>query len=54
MAHKAMREADGMRMLSHLLKDYSTEKSEVSDKIVSVHTRNEHGRATKTKPLVNK
>ncbi len=36
MAHKAIREADGMRMLARLLKDYSAGKYEVSDKIVTV------------------
>ncbi|MGA2385995.1 MAG: ATP citrate lyase citrate-binding domain-containing protein [Candidatus Bathyarchaeia archaeon] len=36
MAHKAIREADGKRMLARLLKEYSEGKYEVSDKIVSV------------------
>jgi ATP citrate (pro-S)-lyase len=36
MAHKAIREADGTKMLARLLKDYSDGKYEVSDKIVSV------------------
>jgi ATP citrate (pro-S)-lyase len=36
MAHKAIREADGMRMLARLLNDYSKEKYEISDKIVTV------------------
>jgi ATP citrate (pro-S)-lyase len=36
MAHKAIREADGMRMLAHLLKDYSKEDYEISDKIITV------------------
>ena len=36
MAHKAIREADGMRMLSRLLNDYSKQKYEISDKIVTV------------------
>jgi ATP citrate (pro-S)-lyase len=36
MAHKAIREADGKRMLSRHLKDYSNGKFEVPDKIVSV------------------
>ncbi len=36
MAHKAIREADGMRMLARLLKEYSMGKYEVSDKIVTV------------------
>ena len=36
MAHKAIREADGMRMLARLLNGYSKEKYEISDKIVSV------------------
>jgi ATP citrate (pro-S)-lyase len=35
-AHKAIREADGKRMLARLLKDYSNGKIEISDKIVSV------------------
>ncbi len=36
MAHKAIREADGKRMLARLLKDYSDGKYLVSDKIVTV------------------
>ncbi len=36
MAHKAIREADGKRMLARLFKDYSEEKYDVSDKIVTV------------------
>ena len=36
MAHKAIREADGTRMLARLLKDYSDGKYEISDKIVTV------------------
>ncbi len=36
MAHKAIREADGKRMLAHHLKDYSDGKISVSDKVVSV------------------
>ncbi len=36
MAHKAIREADGMRMLARLLKDYSSGEYEISDKIVTV------------------
>jgi ATP citrate (pro-S)-lyase len=36
MAHKAIREADGKRMLAHLFKDYSDGKYEISDKIVTV------------------
>jgi len=36
MAHKAIREADGLRMLAHLLNDYSKQKYELSDKIVTV------------------
>ena len=36
MAHKAIREADGKRMLPRLLKEYSDGKYTVSDKIVSV------------------
>ena len=36
MAHKAIREADGLRMLAHLLNDYSKQKYEISDKIVTV------------------
>ena len=36
MAHKAIREADGKRMLARLLKDYSDGKYEISDKIVTV------------------
>lgn len=37
MAHKAIREADGKRMLSRLFKDYSEGKNVISDKIVSVN-----------------
>ncbi len=37
MAHKAIREADGKRMLACLLKNYSNGKYEVSDKIVSIN-----------------
>jgi ATP citrate (pro-S)-lyase len=36
MAHKAIREADGKRMLSQHLKDYSDGKISVSDKVISV------------------
>ena len=36
MAHKAIREADGKRMLARLLKDYSNGNYNVSDKVVSV------------------
>jgi ATP citrate (pro-S)-lyase len=36
MAHKAIREADGMRMLARLLKDYSNGKYQISDKIVTI------------------
>jgi ATP citrate (pro-S)-lyase len=36
MAHKAIREADGKRMLARWFKDYSDGKYEISDKVVSV------------------
>jgi ATP citrate (pro-S)-lyase len=36
MAHKAIREADGTRMLARLLKDYSNGKYAISDKIATV------------------
>ncbi len=36
MAHKAIREADGKRMLARLFKDYSKGQYNISDKIVSV------------------
>jgi len=36
MAHKAIREADGKRMLARLLKNYSDGKYKISDKIVTV------------------
>ena len=36
MAHKAIREADGKRMLARLFKDYSEGKYCISDKVVSV------------------
>ena len=36
MAHKAIREADGKRMLARLFKDYSKGKYNISDKIVTV------------------
>src|SRR5512136_2946913 len=36
MAHKAIREADGKRMLARLLKDYSDGKYEVPDRIILV------------------
>jgi ATP citrate (pro-S)-lyase len=36
MAHKAIREADGTRMLARLLKDYSNGKYEISNKIATV------------------
>ena len=36
MAHKAIREADGKRMLARLFKDYSDGKYVISDKIVTV------------------
>jgi ATP citrate (pro-S)-lyase len=47
MAHKAIREADGKRMLARLLKDYSDGKYVISDKIVSV------GPSTDMKTLLN-
>lgn len=37
MAHKAIREADGKRLLARLLQDYSDGKYEISNKIVSVN-----------------
>ncbi len=36
MAHKAIREADGTRMLARLFNEYSNGKYEISDKIVTV------------------
>ena len=36
MAHKAIREADGTRMLARLFKDYSNGEYQISDKIVTV------------------
>ena len=36
MAHKAIREADGKRMLARLFKNYSKEEFEIPDKIVTV------------------
>ncbi len=36
MAHKAIREADGKRMIARLFKDYSEGKYSISDKIVTV------------------
>jgi ATP citrate (pro-S)-lyase len=36
MAHKAIREADGKRMLSRLLKDYSSQNFNIPNKIVTV------------------
>jgi len=36
MAHKAIREADGKRMLAHLFKDYSDGKFDIPNKIVTV------------------
>ena len=36
MAHKAIREADGKRMLARLFKEYSEGKYQISDKIVTV------------------
>jgi hypothetical protein len=36
MAHKAIREADGKRMLARLLKDYTDGKYDISYKIVTV------------------
>src|SRR3972149_226193 len=36
MAHKAIREADGKRMLARLFNDYSGGKYEIPDKIVTV------------------
>ena len=36
MAHKAIREADGKRMLARLFKDYSDGKYDISDKVVTV------------------
>jgi len=38
MAHKAIREADGKRMLARLFKDYSNGQYSVPDKIVTVHS----------------
>ena len=36
MAHKAIREADGKRMLARLFKDYSNVKYDIPDKVVTV------------------
>ena len=36
MAHKAIREADGKRMLARLFKEYSSGKYEISDKVLTV------------------
>ncbi len=36
MAHKAIREADGKRMLARLFKDYSEGNYNIQDKIVTV------------------
>ncbi len=48
MAHKAIREADGKRMLARLFKDYSGGKFDIPDKIVTV------GPNTDMKTLPNK
>ncbi len=50
MAHKAIREADGMRMLARLLKDYSAGKYEVSDKIVTVTPETDMAELQKQNP----
>jgi ATP citrate (pro-S)-lyase len=36
MAHKAIREADGKRMLARLFKDYSNGRYQISDKVVTI------------------
>ena len=36
MAHKAIREADGKRMIARLLKDYTPRKCNVKDQFISV------------------
>ncbi|MGD0422978.1 MAG: ATPase, partial [Candidatus Bathyarchaeia archaeon] len=36
MAHKAIREADGKRMIARLLKDYTPRKCSVKDQFISV------------------
>ena len=53
MAHKAIREADGKRMLARLLNDYSEGKFEISDKIVTVDTRYRHDEAAESKQVAN-
>ena len=50
MAHKAIREADGMRMLARLLKDYSAGKYEISDKIVTVTPETDMAELQKQNP----
>ena len=51
MAHKAIREADGMRMLARLIKDYSNGKYEISDKVVTVTPQHGYGATVQGKPL---
>ena len=50
-AHKAIREADGMRMLARLLKDYSDGKYEISDKVVTVTSDTDMTQAAKSIPM---
>jgi ATP citrate (pro-S)-lyase len=53
MAHKAIREADGTRMLARLLKDYSNGKYEISDKIVTVTPSTEMDQLPNQYPWLN-
>jgi len=53
MAHKAIREADGTRMLARLLKDYSNGKYEISDKIVTVTPSTEMDQLSNQYPWLN-
>jgi ATP citrate (pro-S)-lyase len=50
MAHKAIREADGMRMLACLIKDYSNGKYEISDKVVTVTLNTDMAQLSKENP----
>jgi ATP citrate (pro-S)-lyase len=53
LAHKAIREADGMRMLARHFKEYSNGKFEVSDKIVTVSPDTNLNELPKQYPWLN-
>jgi ATP citrate (pro-S)-lyase len=54
MAHKAIREADGKRMLARLFKDYSQGNYNISDKVVSVTADTDLANLPKQYPWLTK